>query len=94
YSMFSADFSDRTKESMDEAYFNKLRRFLKDNSGDYVDKVLAFSKGDTQFGYDCQFSKETVLLGFVLSSDLTKVETLYFDSENIRNRLASNLDFV
>lgn len=94
YAMFSADFSDRTKESMDKEYFDKLSRFLKENSGNYLAKTLAFSKGGTQFGYDCQFSKENVLLGITLSSDLTKVETLYLDSEKIRNRLASNLEFA
>ncbi len=94
YAMFSMDFSERTKESMDEAYFNKLKQFVKENSGDYVSKTLAFSKGNTQFGYDAQFSKENVLLGLTLTSDLTKVETLYLDSENMRNRLASNLDIA
>lgn len=94
YAMFSRDFSDNAKKSLDREYFTKLSRFLKENSGDYVSKTLAFSKSNNQLGYDCQFSKESVLLGMTLTSDLSKVETLYLDSGNMRNRLAGNLDFA
>ncbi|MDD4878806.1 MAG: hypothetical protein PHO02_07315 [Candidatus Nanoarchaeia archaeon] len=93
YAMFSTDFSDGAKQSFDEAYFNKIRKFIKDNSGDYVTKSIAMSKGNS-FTYDCQFSRETVLLGLVMSSDLNNVESLYFDSASMREVLASNLDLM
>lgn len=93
YALFSTDFSDKAKQSFDEAYFNKLRKFVKDNSGDYVSKAIAMSKGSS-FSYDCQFSRETVLLGLVMSSDLSKVESLYLDSASMREVLSRNLDFA
>ncbi|MDI6737526.1 MAG: hypothetical protein QME12_03335 [Nanoarchaeota archaeon] len=93
YALFSTDFSDTARQSFDEAYFNKLRKFVKDNSGDYVAKAIAMSKGSI-FTYDCQFSKESVLLGLVLNSDLSKVESLYLDSANMREILSHQLDFA
>ncbi|MEK6864323.1 MAG: hypothetical protein AABX27_03455 [Nanoarchaeota archaeon] len=93
YSLFSRDFTDAAKQNLDLEYFNKLRKFVKDNSGDYVSKTIAFSKGNT-YSYDCQFSKETVLLGLILSSDLSKVESFYLDSANMREVLSHQLDFA
>lgn len=93
YATFSTYLSDTAKQSFDEAYFTKLRKFMKDNSGDYVTKSIAMSNGNS-FTYDCQFSKEPVILGIILSSDLSKVESLYFDSGKMREVLAHNLDFA
>ncbi|MFH1065241.1 MAG: hypothetical protein V1734_01920, partial [Nanoarchaeota archaeon] len=93
YNLFSTDFSETAKQSFDREYFTKLGKFLKDNSGDYVSKAIAMSKSNT-FSYDCQFSKETVLLGLILSSDLSKVESFYLDSANMREVLSHQLDFT
>lgn len=93
YALFSTDFSETAKQSFDHEYFTKLGKFLKENSGDYVTKAIAMSKGSS-FSYDCQFSKETVLLGIVMSSDLSKVESLYLDSANMREVLSHQLDFA
>lgn len=93
YALFSTDFSENAKKNFDMEYFTKLRKFVKDNSGDYASKTIAMSKGNS-FSYDCQFSKETVLLGLILSSDLSKVESFYLDSANMREVLSHQLDFA
>lgn len=93
YNLFSADLSETAKQNFDPEYFTKLRKFVEDNSGDYVSKTIAMTKGNT-YSYDCQFSKETVLLGLILSSDLSRVESLYLDSANKREVLSHQLDFA
>lgn len=94
YTMFSSDFAGNIKQSMDEEYFSRLSSFVKENSGGYISKALAFSKeeqGLKVFGYDCQFSKESVLMTVSFSADLSKVEGLYFDSENMREALGQQI---
>lgn len=94
YEEFSRDFSENMKQKLDAEYFIRLHNFIKEQSGEYIAKNRAFSKeeqGFMVFGYDCRFAKEDVLMTISLSSDLTKVEGVFFDSENMRKQIASNL---
>ncbi|HII15077.1 MAG TPA: DUF3887 domain-containing protein [Nanoarchaeota archaeon] len=90
YAMLSRDLSETLKQSTDAEYFSRLSKFIKENSGEYVSKSLAASKDENSMhtrGYDCQFSMESVYFTITFNADYSKVEGIYFDSENMRKAL-------
>ncbi len=90
YAMFSRDLSDSLRQTMDEQYMQRLGKFIRENSGEYVAKALAASKDENSMhtlSYDCQFSLESVYFTITFNEDYSKVEGIYFDSINMRKAL-------
>lgn len=87
---FVRDFSEDMRTLfLEEAQFVALRDMLQETSGGFVScaEPSLLNRGDYAiYRLRCRFEKEDVMVSVVFRVGGTKVEGLYFDSPNLRER--------
>ncbi len=87
---FVRDFSEDMRALfLEEAQFTALRDMLQETSGSFVScaELSLLNRGDyAVYRLRCRFEKEDVMVSVVFRVGGTKIEGLYFDSPNLRER--------
>jgi len=67
--------------------FNELKWLLSNTSGQYISKikdVVAYKDDYVIYIYNCEFEKEEVVVTISFNKNISMVEGLFFNSQNLR----------